>query len=238
MSSKYQWHEKEPRWTAVDTYGVSHLHPPTSPYHDALISAAKRAEDNGLPDIAVSPLQGQFLQLQARFIGAKQILEVGTLGGYSTIWLAATSPTARVVTVEVDPHHAAVARQSIENAGLGERVEIREGAGVDVLQKLKEEVAVGKREKLDFTFIDADKENNLLYFERAVEMSQSGSCIIVDNVVRRGAVADEKLAKSDVAIKGSRQVIEAAAKDERVDATLIQTVGEKNYDGMLICRVK
>ena len=238
MSSKHQWHEKEPRWTAVDTYGLSHLHPPTAPYHDALISTAKRAEEKGIPDIAVSPLQGQFLQLQARFIGAKHILEVGTLGGYSTIWLAATSPGVKVVTVEVDPYHAAVAKESIENAGLGERVDIREGAGVDVLRKLKEEVSAGKREKLDFTFIDADKENNLFYFKRAVEMSRSGGCIIVDNVVRRGAVADEKLANSDVAVKGSRQVIEAAAKDERVDATLIQTVGEKNYDGMLICRVK
>ncbi|MCJ1326273.1 hypothetical protein MMC10_002937 [Thelotrema lepadinum] len=236
MSSQY--HEKDSRWTAVDTYGISHLHPPSAPYHDALISAAKRAKEQALPDIAVSPLQGQFLQLQARFIGAKHILEVGTLGGYSTIWLASTGPEAKVVTVEVDPHHAAVAKESIESAGLGERVEIREGAGVDVLTKLEEEVAAGKREKLDFTFIDADKENNLFYFEKALEISRSGACIIVDNVVRKGAVADEEQAKSDSAIKGSRKVIEAAAKNKRVDATLMQTVGEKNYDGMLICRVK
>ena len=238
MSSHYQAHEKDPRWTAVDNYGLSHLYPPAAPYHDTLAAAAKRAEDNGLPDIAVSPLQGQFLQLQAKFISAKHILEVGTLGGYSTIWLAATSLDTKVVTVEVDPTRAAVARSSIEDAGLGHRVEVRIGAGADVLKALKEEVAAGKREKLDFVFIDADKENSLLYFEHAVEMSRSGACIIVDNVVRRGAVADEELAKSDIAVMGSRKAIEGAAKDDRVDATMIQTVGEKNYDGMLICRVK
>ena len=240
MPSNYQTHEHDPRWSAVDAYASQHLFPASSALYDPLDSAARRAASAGLPDIAVSPLQGQFLALQCKFVGARHILEVGTLGGYSSIWLAGSDPEARVTTVEVDPEHAAVARASVDAAGggLGARVEILVGSGTEVLPRLKAEVLDGRRPRWDFVFIDADKQNNLFYLERAVEMSRPGACIVVDNVVRKGGVADERAAEMDVGIRGSRAVIEAAAKDGRVDATLMQTVGEKNYDGMLICRVK
>lgn len=238
MAHLYQEHEKDARWAAVDHYALSHLHPPSAPYYSGLQSAVDKAAQSGLPDIAVSPLQGQFLALQCKLIGAKHILEVGTLGGYSTIWLATSDPDAKVTTVDVDPTHLAVARDSIDHAGVGKKVETIQGPGVDILPKLKAEVVAGKRPKFDFTFIDADKENNLFYVNEAIQMSRPGACIVVDNVVRRGLVADAELAKTSVTVSGSRKAIEGAAADERLDATIIQVVGEKNYDGMLICRVK
>ena len=237
MADKYYGHETDPRWTAMDEYAASHLFPGTAPHHKPLEDATSRAIAAGMPEISVSQLQGQFLALQCKFIDAKHALEVGTLGGYSTIWLASSSPQMKVVTVEVSPERAAVARESIDAAGVGERVEVVTGSGVDVLPKLREDILAGKKPKLDFTFIDADKNNSPFYYDQAVKMSRSGACVIVDNVVRRGSVAVAEFA-TDSVITGCRDVIENAAKDERVDATLIQTVGEKNYDGMLICRVK
>ena len=176
--------------------------------------------------------------MQCKLIKAKHVLEVGTLGGYSTIWLASSSSDIEVTTIEVDEHHAKVARESIANAGLSDRVELIVGSGVDVVARLSAEVQQGKRPKFDFAFIDADKPNNWNYLRETTSMSRAGACLIVDNVVRRGTTANDELAKTDKAVEGSRLVIEEAGRDERLDATLLQMVGEKNYDGMLICVVK
>lgn len=230
-------HEKDPRWTAVDHFAVSHLQPP-SPLTTSLHACAKSQIDNGLPDIAVSPLQGQFLQLQCQLIGAKHVLEVGTLGGYSTIWLASSSPDIHVTSIEVDEHHADVARKSIENAGLAHRVTVLLGSGVDVLTRLEAEVAAGSRQRFDFVFIDADKQGSPAYLDLSIRMCRQGACVIVDNVVRRGGVASAEEAERDSRVRGSREAIIAAGRDERVDATVMQTVGEKNYDGFLLCRVR
>jgi predicted O-methyltransferase YrrM len=191
----------------------------------------------GLPNIAVSPSQGKFLMLQARMIRAERVLEVGTLGGYSTIWLASARKSIKVTTVEIVDHHRDVAVANLKNAGVEDRVESLLGAGLDVLPKLLKEVETGKRQKYDMVFIDADKINNWSYFDLAVQMSRPGACIIVDNVVRRGLLADNEAAQTNVNVQGSRRVVEGAGRDSRVDAVVVQLVGEKNYDGFLVATV-
>jgi predicted O-methyltransferase YrrM len=172
-------------------------------------------------------------------IDAKNVLEVGTLGGVSSIYLASSGPDVKVTTIEIDPERKRVAEEAIANAGLGDRIEVLLGAGVDVLPKIKEDVAEGRRPKFDFVFIDADKPNNLNYYNAAVPMCRSRGCVMVDNVVRRGRLADDNAAREDPNVQGARDVIEAAGKDDRLMSTsMIQTVGEKNYDGFLICIVK
>jgi predicted O-methyltransferase YrrM len=229
-------HEHDPRWTAVDEYAFSHLHPSSAtPPTSALDHALSTSEKEGLPDIAVSPSQGKYLQLQARLMRAKNILEVGTLGGYSTIWLANATPNVKVTSVEVNKHHAEVARANITHAGVEDRVDIRLGPGIEVLPQLVQEVKNDKREKFDFVFIDADKENNWNYVDIALGMCESGACIIVDNVVRKGQLAKEV---ADPAVKGARKVVENVGKDHRLDGVVMQTVGEKNYDGFLFAVVK
>lgn len=245
LSAKYlehlktagQSYEQDPRWTAVDTYSLSHLHPAsaTTPAPGALAHAQAHAEKSGLPDIAVSPSQGKFLQLQARLVRAQNVLEVGTLGAYSTIWLAHASPAVRVTTVEVNPHHADVAQANLEHAGVADRVEIRRGAGVEVLPQLADEVRQGKRGRYQLVFIDADKENNWNYVDIALGMCDPGACIIVDNVVRKGQLAN---VDGDERVQGARRVVEMIGKDERLDGVVVQTVGEKNYDGFLIAVVR
>ena len=143
-----------------------------------------------------------------------------------------------VTTIEIDEGNAAVARESIANAGMSGRVDVIVGSGLDVLARLAAEVKEGKRTKFDFTFIDADKANNWNYLNTATGMSRPGACLIVDNVVRRGMVADAELAKTDQNVAGSRRVIEEAGRDGRLEVSLLQMVGEKNYDGMLVCCVK
>lgn len=175
--------------------------------------------------------------LQARMLRAKNVLEVGTLGGYSTIWLASAWEGVRVMTVEIDEHHQRVALENLAYAGLENRVEAILGPGVEVLPRLLEEVRAGRRERFDMVFIDADKVNNWGYFDLAVQMCRPGACVIVDNVVRRGFLADAEKAKTDVMVEGSRRVVENAGKDPRVDAVVIQLVGEKNYDGFLVATV-
>ncbi|KAG9185240.1 hypothetical protein G6011_07784 [Alternaria panax] len=233
-SSSY---EKDPRWTAVDTYSFSHLHPPThnSPSPSSLQHALDASQEASLPDIAVSPSQGKYLQLTARLARARNILEVGTLGGYSTIWLATSSPSVKVTSLEIDGHHAEVAQANIKNAGLEDKVEIKLGAGMDVLPELVQQVKEGKRAKFDFVFIDADKENNWNYVDLALGICESGACVIVDNVVRKGQLAEEA---SDPRIAGARRVVENVGKDERLDGVVLQTVGEKSYDGFLLAVVK
>ncbi|KAF1852170.1 O-methyltransferas-like protein family 3 [Cucurbitaria berberidis CBS 394.84] len=237
MSGQGQSYETDPRWTAVDEYAFSHLHPSssTAPSTSALDHALKQQAAQGLPDIAVSPSQGKYLQLTARLARAKNILEVGTLGGYSTIWLANAGPDVKVVSVEVDEHHAQVARENIDHAGVGSRVDIRLGPGVSVLPQLAQEVKEGKREKFQFVFIDADKENNWNYVDVAVGMCEPGAVVIVDNVVRQGKLASDA---ADPRIAGARRVVENIGKDGRLDGIVVQTVGEKSYDGFLLAVVK
>jgi predicted O-methyltransferase YrrM len=186
----------------------------------------------GLPNIQVSPTQGKLLYLLAKAQGARKVLEVGALGGYSTIWLARALPTdGRVVTLEVSTKHAEVARANIRRAGLQDRVEIRLGPALETLPKLLAE----KRGPFDLFFLDADKANTLAYFEWSLKLSRPGSLIVVDNVVRKGEVADPSNPSPDV--RGMREFLDALVSETRVSATGIQTVGRKGYDGFVLARV-
>ncbi|MCU1600190.1 MAG: methyltransferase [Frankiales bacterium] len=190
----------------------------------ALEGALERSAAAGLPPIAVSALQGKLLHLLVRISGAHHVLEVGTLGGYSTIWLARAAST--VTTLELDPHHADVARENLAAAGLS-NVTVVEGPALETLATLTETV--------DFAFIDADKANNPRYVEQVLRLSRPGTVIVVDNTVRQGRVADATLTDADVV--GTRELFELLRSDPRVDATTIQTVGLKGHDGFTLCRV-
>ncbi len=216
------------KWTAVDQYIADLLVQSSPALNDALEASAKA----GLPAISVSPAQGKFLQQLVQILGARSILEIGTLGGYSTIWLASALPAdGRLVTLEVDPAHAAVASANIANAGLADRVEVRIGKALDTLPQL----AADGHGPFDITFIDADKPNIPEYFAWALELSRRGSVIIVDNVVREGEVANA--ASNDDSVKGVRRLNEMLAAEFRVSATVIQTVGSKGYDGFAMILV-
>jgi len=225
------FHEHDPRWNAVDEYAFGHSHPSTRPNTDSLRQTLESSQAAGLPDISASAAQAKFMALLIRAQGITHALEVGTLGGYTAIWLASENPSLHLTTVEFDPEHAKVARANIDKAGLSDRIELIEGAGIEVLPRLLEEVKAGKRQKLGFTFIDADKPNNWNYFDLAVQMSVPKAWVVVDNVVRQGKVADFE--NKDPRFQGARDAIENAGKDPRVDSVVIQTVGEKNYDGAL-----
>ncbi len=211
-------------WTAVDQYIAGLLLPPDPALADALTASTAA----GLPAIAVSPAHGKLLHLLARLSGARRILEIGTLGGYSAIWLArALPPGGRLVTLEADPKHARVARANLDRAGLGGVVEVRVGSALDTLPTLTG--------PFDFTFIDADKEHNSEYFAWAVRLSRAGSVIVVDNVVRDGDVLDAT--DTDPLVAGVRRFNAALAAERRVSATEIQTVGVKGYDGFALALV-
>ena len=215
-------------WSRVEEY-VDGLLIPSDPVLEA---ARKASEDAGLPVIAVTASQGRLLHLLAKMLGARRILEIGTLGGYSAIWMARALPAdGRLVTLEFDPKHFAVARENIARAGLSDRVDQRLGAALDTLPLLEAEGAG----PFDFAFIDADKENCAPYFEWAVRLSRSGSVIVVDNVVREGEVADAE--STDAMVQGIRRFNEAVAVELRVTATTVQTVGSKGYDGFTLIRV-
>lgn len=215
-------------WNAVDAFVGD-----TLVGQDPVLEAAlARSSAAGLPAISVSPPQGKLLHLLARATKARRILELGTLGGYSTIWLArAVSRGGRVVTVEVDPAHAAVARQNLRHAGLARRVDVRVGDALDTLATL---AAEGGR-PFDFVFIDADKPRIPDYFARSLALCRPGSVLIVDNVVREGKLADPS--SDDANVQGVRRFHEMLAHDERVSATTIQTVGLKGYDGFTLAVV-
>lgn len=218
----------EKTWDAVDAYFSKQLLGDDS----ALTQAQKASKAAGLPDIAVAPNQGAFLNILARAIGAKRILEVGTLGGYSTIWLARALPKdGKLISLEVDPKHADVARKNIAHAGLDSVAEVRVGRGIDLLPR----IAAAGEGPFDLVFIDADKPSNWDYFDWGVKLSRRGAIVIVDNVVRGGGVADART--SDSSVKGVHRLAEAVAKDRRVSATALQTVGVKGYDGFLIATV-
>jgi len=218
----------EDLWTDVDQYFSDKL----LPKDPILESAAEAAEKAGLPPIAVSPNQGKFLQLLSQIIGAQSILELGTLAGYSTIWLArGMRPGGRLITVEVDPKHADVAKSNISRAGLKDAVEVRLGSALGVLPQLFAE----KRGPFDLIFIDADKENIPDYFEWSMKLSHPGTLIIVDNVVRDGAVIDAN--SPDPRIEGVRKFVDLLAAESRASGTTIQTVGIKGYDGFAMVLV-
>lgn len=207
-------------WADVDRYLVDTL---VGEEDTATLQANAAA---GLPAIDVSPPQGKFLSLLAKSIRAQRVLEIGTLGGYSTTWLArAVGKGGQVVTLEYAPKHAEVARTNLDRAGVGERVEIRVGAALDSLPVLAEE----NPEPFDLVFIDADKVNNANYVQWALRLTRPGSVIIVDNVVRQGGIADAD--STDANVRASREVIELLAAEPRLDATVLQTVGGKGWDG-------
>ena len=198
-----------------------------------LRAAVAAAEAAGLPAIQVSPPQGKLLGQLVRLVGAKRILELGTLGGYSAIVMArALAPEGRLITLEAEAEYAAVARQSIERAGVGDRVEVRVGPALELLPVLEQEEAG----PFDLVFIDADKVNTPNYFSWALDQTRPGGLIIADNVVRGGTLADA--ADSDEATEAQRHLHEMLASEPRVDATTIQTVGSKGYDGFLIALVE
>jgi predicted O-methyltransferase YrrM len=216
-------------WSEVDAY-VSGLF---GDEDSALREAAAAGEAAGLPAISVSPVQGKLLQLLARVVGARAILEIGTLGGYSTIWLArALAPGGRLVSLEAEPKHAEVARANVARAGLDGTVEIHIGKALDLLPRL----AAERRGPFDFVFVDADKPSTLDYFDWAVRLSRPGGLIVVDNVVRDGGLVDPGSADRDVL--GMRRFTEGLAADRRVSATVLQTVGKKGHDGFAVARVE
>ena len=214
------------QWTAVDAY-LTGLLVPSDPALDAALQASAAA---GLPPIHVAPNQGKLLHLLARLQGARAILELGTLGGYSTIWLArALPPGGRLITLEADPRHAEVARANIARAGLAQVVELRLGPALDTLPQL----AAEGRGPFDLIFIDADKPGYPDYLAWALRLSRRGSLIIADNVVRNGAVVDAASIWDYVRRGGSLLL----AAEQRVSATVLQTVGSKGYDGLAFALV-
>jgi predicted O-methyltransferase YrrM len=218
----------EELWTAVDRY-FGDLLVSADPALEAALAASAAA---GLPAINISPVQGKLLHVLARSIGARNILEIGTLGGYSTIWLARTLPDGgRAISLEADPRHAEVARANIARAGLDDRVEVRLGMALNLLPGL----AADGGPPFDFVFIDADKQNNAAYFDWALRLSRTGSIIVVDNVVRGGEVI--AAASDSPTVQGVHRFLERLATEPRVSATAIQTVGSKGYDGFAIALV-
>lgn len=208
-------------WNDVDDYIAGLL----IGQDEALDKTLEASDQAGLPQINVSPNQGKMLNLIARIRGARRILEIGTLAGYSTIWLARALPAdGELITLEFDPHHAEVATRNIAAAGVGDRVEVKVGKALDTLPTLTG--------TFDLFFIDADKVNNPRYFQWALEHSRPGSVIIVDNVVRSGLVIDA--ASTDASVVGTRELGSLIANEPRVSATMVQTVGSKGYDGFAL----
>lgn len=220
-------------WTAVDQYTTDLLLPADA----ALDAALAASEAAGMPSISVSPSQGKLLMLLAQLAGAKQILEIGTLGGYSSIWLArALPPGGRLVTLEASPRFAEVARGNIERAGLAETVEVRVGAALETLPQLAAEAGP----PFDMIFIDADKANYPLYLEWSLKLSRPGTLIVADNVVGAGAIIDaggsEPWGEAG-GVQGVRRFYGLLGAEPRVSATAIQTVGDKGYDGFVLALV-
>lgn len=218
----------EELWTKVDDYLIALLAPGDRSLDNALVRSA--AAD--LPSINVAANQGKLLELLAKIRGSRRILEIGTLGGFSTIFLARALPIdGELITLELEPAHAEVARANIEDAGLGSLVDIRIGEAADSLRDLIAE----KAEPFDFIFIDADKEGYALYLSLALRLSRRGTVIVADNVIRAGAIVDAH--NSDSRVEGVRQFLEMVASDERIEATAVQTVGVKGYDGFALLLV-
>ena len=215
----------ETLWTDVDEYFVGLLLPSDSALEETLTRSAAA----NLPPISVAPNQGKLLELLARMQGARRILEIGTLGGYCTIWLARALPSdGSLVTLELEPLHAEVARKNIDRAGLGALVDIRVGPATTSLQELID----GDAEPFDFIFIDADKEGYPKYLELSLRLSRPGTVIVADNVVRDGEIANST--STDERVQGVRAFLEMAVANDRIEGTAIQTVGNKGYDGFAL----
>lgn len=215
-------------WSAVDQYLGDVFHLSDSALQAALDSSVAA----GLPAINVTANQGKFLQILARILGAKKVLEIGTLGGYSTIWLARALPAdGRLITLEIDPKHAELARSNIERAGLSDRVEIRLGRALETLPRIASE----NLGPFDLIFIDADKPSNPEYFSWALKFARRGSVIVVDNVIRNGAVTDPE--STDENVQGVRRLNNLLSAETRVSCTALQTVGSKGYDGFAMALV-
>jgi predicted O-methyltransferase YrrM len=213
-------------WTAVDDYFNERL----LALDPTLDAALAHSDANGLPPMQVAANQGKLLMLLAQMQGARRILEIGTLGGYSTLWLARALPASgKLISLEYDAAYAEVARANIARAGLAAQVEVRVGAALESLPSLISEAP------FDLVFIDADKQNNAAYFEWALKLTQVGSLIIVDNVVRDGAVIQAD--NGDECVQGTRRLFDFLANERRVEATALQTVGSKGYDGFVLARV-
>lgn len=215
-------------WTDVDSYIAGRLIA-DDPVLDGVLAANAAA---GLPAHDVSPSQGKLLHLLARLMGARRILEIGTLGGYSTIWLARALPAGgAVITLEADPRHAAAARSNFDRAGVAALVDLREGPALETLQN----IAAENGGPFDMVFIDADKQNNPEYLAWALTLSRPGTLIIGDNVIREGAILDERT--DDPRVQGVRRFFDMLAAEPRVSATALQTVGSKGHDGMALALV-
>jgi predicted O-methyltransferase YrrM len=216
------------RWMAVDEYADGLL----IGQDDGLRGALEACDAAGLPSISVSPAQGKLLSVMARSIGARAILEIGTLGGYSTIWLArALPPGGRLITIEADEKHASVARENIARANLAAAVDLRVGRALDLLPSIERE----RRAPFDLVFIDADKPSTPDYFRWALRLARIGTLVLIDNVVRNGAVADA--GSQDPAVVAMRRALAMIAAEPRVSATVLQTVGAKGYDGLAVALV-
>lgn len=216
-------------WSAVDRY-ITDLLVDADEVLEHVIAASDAA---GLPSIQVSPPQGKLLGMYVSMIGARKVLEIGTLGGYSTIWMARALPEdGQLVSIEIDPLHAEVAQANFDRAGLSQRIELHTGNAREVMPRLIED-GYGP---FDLVFIDADKASIPEYFAWSVQMSRPGSAIIVDNVIREGAVVNES--SEDASVKGVRRLNEIMANDPRIDATVLQTVGVKGYDGFSVALVR
>lgn len=214
-------------WQAVDDYIAAKL----LGDDDVLAATLANNAAHGLPPIDVSAAQGKMLFLLAQIAGAKRILEIGTLGGYSTIWLARALPDdGRLVTLELEPHHAAVARANLERAGVLTKVDIRVGPAVDSLAAMTDDAP------FDFVFIDADKQSNSHYVREAIRLGRTGTTIVVDNVVREGGVLE--VDSDDEKIVGTRALFDMLSAEPRLDATAVQTVGAKKWDGFVLARVR
>ncbi|OWK43590.1 O-methyltransferase [Fimbriiglobus ruber] len=212
------------RWEAVDRYFIDALVGTDA----ALDEALKESDAAGLPSVSVTAPQGKFLHLLVRIHGARKILEIGTLGGYSSIWMArALPPGGKLISLEAEPKHAEVARANIQRAGLANVIEVRVGKALDTLPLLEG--------PFDLVFIDADKSNNPAYFQWALKLSRPGTVIVVDNVVRDGAVVDPT--STNESVLGVRRMVELMNSEPRVSATAIQTVGGKGYDGFVLAVV-
>ncbi|MFE2538048.1 O-methyltransferase [Streptomyces sp. NPDC059371] len=216
-------------WNDVDDHFTNLL----APADEVLAAALHDSDAAGLPPISVAPNQGKLLRLLAEIQGARRILEIGTLGGYSTIWLGRALPAdGTLITLEYDPRHAEVARANLTRAGLDKIAEVRVGPALETLPKLADE----NPEPFDLVFIDADKVNNAHYIEWAVRLTRPGSVIVLDNVVRGGAVTDGT--STDPSVRGTRAALELIASHPKLDGTAVQTVGSKGYDGFALARVR
>ena len=213
-------------WSAIDEYITQQI----VREDDALRAATQATEDAGLPQIAVAPNQGKLLFLLVRMLGAKRILEIGTLAGYSTIWLArGLAKGGTVITLEADEKHAAVARDNFRRAKLARVIELRVGKALDMLPRIP------KSPRFDLVFVDADKANIPDYFGWALKLTRKGGLIVVDNVIREGAILDAE--DTDASVVGVRRLNEMIAREKRVSATTVQTVGTKGHDGLTIALV-